>query len=210
MELMKCSLAEQDDEFAVRQLHGSRQRIEIDIAATRRIEALVDPTEPIPGIAAEKKRVRFLDLREPSVDRTLIESRDVKEAVAILRPTDRGQHLVFALLIVTGFHRPSLQVAPQIPAQRDHRGAPIKLHAATREMKHARRDDAGAVDHDADDFAARLGKPAVDRARRRGRRRIETEQVKVASQTVDPLCVEWGHRAVLHDDDLVWFTPKWP
>ena len=49
---MKRSLAKQDDEFAVRQLHGAPQRIEIDIAAARRVKALVDPTEPIPGIAA--------------------------------------------------------------------------------------------------------------------------------------------------------------
>ena len=120
-----------------------------------------------------------------------------------MRPTDRGQHLVFALLIVTGLHRPSLQVAPQVPAQGDHHGTRIKLHAATREMKHARRDDAGAVDHDADDPAARLGKPAVDRPRRRGRRRIETEQAKVAGQTVDDLGIEWRHRAVVDDDNLV-------
>ena len=187
---MKRSLAEQDDELAVRQLHGSRQRVEIDIAAARRIEALVDAAEPIPGIAAEKKRVRFLDLREPAVDRTLVERRDFKEAVAVLRPADRGQHCVFALSIVAGLHRPALQVAPQVPAQRDRHGARIKLYAATREMKQARRDDAGAVDQDADDFAARLGKPPVDRARRRGWRRIKPEQAKVAGQTIDDLGIE--------------------
>ncbi|HLN40372.1 MAG TPA: hypothetical protein VK337_21505 [Xanthobacteraceae bacterium] len=70
-------------------------------------------------------------------------------------------------------------------------------------MKQARRDDAGAVDHDADDFAARRGKPAVDCARRRGRRRIEAEQAKVAGQTVDDLGVEWRGRAVVDDDNLI-------
>ena len=54
---MKRSLAKQDDEFAVRHLHGSRQRIEIDISAARRVKSLVDPTELIPGFAAQKKGI---------------------------------------------------------------------------------------------------------------------------------------------------------
>ena len=49
MDLMKRALAEQDDEFAVRQLQGPRQRIEVDIAATGQIEPLVEAAEPIPG-----------------------------------------------------------------------------------------------------------------------------------------------------------------
>ena len=142
-------------------------------------------------------------MREPAVDRALVEGADFKQPIAVLRPADRGQHLVLALLVIAGIDRPSLQVAAEIPAERDDDRTRIKRRAVTGEMQHARRDDAGAVDHDADDFAAGLASPRLIASAGEGGAGSRRSRRKLPARPLDHLGIERRRRAVVDDDNLV-------
>ena len=71
------------------------------------------------------------------------------------------------------------------------------------EMKQARRNDAGPVDHHPDDLAIRRRDSSVDGRRRRGRGVIDPDQTKIPFETRDQIGIERGIRAIVDDDHFV-------
>ena len=69
MDLVEGALAKQDYQLASRQFDGAPEGVEIEKAASRRIEALVDACKRIPHFPAEKQGGRFRNRQKPSVGR---------------------------------------------------------------------------------------------------------------------------------------------
>lgn len=70
-------------------------------------------------------------------------------------------------------------------------------------MQQPRARDAGPVDDDADDLAFGCGDAAIDRMRRGGRRRVDTDQPEISGQRLQDRGIEGRVRAIVDDDDLV-------
>ena len=165
--LVERAFAELNHELGGRQPAGAHERVEIHQTAAGRVERLVDAVQLGPQRARQEQRVALGDRLEEV--RRLVERADLEQPVAVRGPVDAFEQAVLFGVVIAPRERVALEAVAQVEAERgDHRPW-IDLRGAECAGEDARRADARAVDHDANNVAARVTQPEVERGRRRRR-----------------------------------------
>ena len=178
--------------------------VEVRVAAARHVEALVERAVLLEQLAGHEDAVALPQPVEPVA--VADEVPDVEEPVAVDRPFDLAEQLVFVALVVAAQHRVGLLAGPDVPLLGDDDRGLVGGEAGHAVAQHARCEHVRAVDHEHDRAAGRDLDAAVERVdRSRCRVGAEVEVPELGTEAAHVLLAELllGRGTVLDDDDFV-------